>query len=146
MKKQLFNYEKECLGKSFGYEEIWEQGKKTQIDKNGELIGIYVISNLKSNFNYVGSSHNIMQRLKTHISNMKNNKHVNKDISEDVIKYGLDSFEFKILEYCSNSKLSRAELKYLKEYNEKGIKLYNLNELENWNNSHNRFLRREIGR
>lgn len=146
LKKYLSNYEKEIYEKDLNFNEIWEQGKVSQISKNGELIGIYVISNIKSNFHYIGSSHDIMGRLKKHLSSMKNNNHSNKKILEDVNKYGIDSFTFKVLEYCSNSQLSRNELKWLKEYNSKEVELYNLKELSNWNSGINKMNRKELGR
>lgn len=60
--------------------------------------GIYAIKNKLTNFMYVGSSINVNRRFITHKSLLKHNKHTSIYLQRGYNKYGIDNFEFYILE------------------------------------------------
>lgn len=60
--------------------------------------GIYTITNLIDNKIYVGQSKNIKNRLYTHKTQLKNKKHDNTYLQNAVNKYGIENFEFELLE------------------------------------------------
>lgn len=64
--------------------------------------GVYQILNIIDNKMYIGSSINVSSRLKTHIYNLKNNKHCNKHLQSAWDKYGEENFIFEILERVCN--------------------------------------------
>ena len=45
--------------------------------------GVYAIKNNANNKIYIGSTHNLQQRIEKHIHDLKNNKHGNKDLQKD---------------------------------------------------------------
>ena len=61
--------------------------------------GIYLIRNIKNNKCYVGQSKNVYNRIKEHKDTMKT-KNENRKFNEELNKYNLEDFEFKILKYC----------------------------------------------
>jgi len=67
---------------------------------------IYKISS-KRNINkyYIGSSINFNNRKNKHLTNLKNNKHVNAKLQNHANKYGLEDLEFSILEILYDSSL-----------------------------------------
>lgn len=56
--------------------------------------GIYYIKNIDNEKIYIGSTGNLTQRIKTHIFNLRENKHINQDLQEDFNKYTISSFRF----------------------------------------------------
>jgi len=64
--------------------------------------GIYKITCRPNNKVYVGSAVNISVRWKRHQSELISNKHVNLILQNSYNKYGLDVFEFKIIEIVDN--------------------------------------------
>lgn len=85
--------------------------------------GIYFIKNKINNLYYIGSSRDIGNRLIKHFSQLRKGNHPNSVLLADYNKYGVNSFEFGVLEYC-NSDLANKERDYQKQY---GIEnLYNL--------------------
>ena len=71
--------------------------------------GVYVIVNLINNEMYIGSSMNLGNRKTKHFSLLKNNKNPNNLLQSAVNKYGIENFEFGILEYCTESLLEREQ-------------------------------------
>jgi len=59
---------------------------------------IYKITALHSNKIYIGSSISFSKRKTQHISDLKNNRHVNQYLQRIYDKYGLENLEFSILE------------------------------------------------
>lgn len=93
--------------------------------------GIYLFHNIVNNKYYVGQAIRIRKRLSSHISNYTNSKYDN-PLYRAFNKYGLDKFEYKILEIIPGSdfkeirkKLDELEIKYIKEYNSFGKFGYN---------------------
>lgn len=78
--------------------------------------GIYYIICKKNNKVYIGSSINIEKRINRHKRELKNNIHKNSHLQKSVIKYGLDNFEFGLLEGCNNNLLER-ENYYINYFN-----------------------------
>lgn len=65
--------------------------------KYQNIAGIYTIFNKKTKYLYVGRTHSLFDRITMHESRLRNNKHYNRMMQYDTNKYGLESFEFKIL-------------------------------------------------
>ncbi len=75
---------------------------KSVISKNlKERKGVYMIK-CKNHF-YIGSSINLYNRLMGHKSRLKSNRHENKFMSNCYSKYGKDTFDTLILEYCEDN-------------------------------------------
>lgn len=81
------------------------------------MTGIYLITNIETNKQYVGKSKDIERRWKQHMNNLNCNEHHNKELQEDWIKYGQDKFTFKILESCSEKLLSNREKHWIDIFN-----------------------------
>jgi group I intron endonuclease len=95
--------------------------KETKIVKEQESLntttqiksGIYKIVNKVNGKYYVGSSTNIKIRWKNHIKELNKNRHKNPHLQSAWNKYGMDNFEFNIVELCSLEDLINIEQKYL---------------------------------
>lgn len=79
--------------------------------------GIYLIRNKKNKKSYIGSAVNIKGRWRTHRSGLKHNKHHNRFLQRSWNKYGEESFEFSVLEYCDKEELIAKEQNYLDKLN-----------------------------
>ena len=77
------------------------------------IIGVYKITNTATNDSYIGSSKNVKQRLAVHKCPSVWKKYPNKQLYQDMRKYGVDKFEFQIL--------AEVEIEYLKETEQKFI-------------------------
>lgn len=71
--------------------------------------GIYKITNKINNKIYIGSSKNLYNRIASHISTLKKNKHCNIYLQNTVKKYGIESLYTEIIEYCDISRLLERE-------------------------------------
>lgn len=72
--------------------------------------GIYLITNIKNNKQYVGKSKDIEKRWKRHINELNKGVHHNLDLQKEWLEYGgVDNFTFKILELCTESELFNRE-------------------------------------
>ncbi len=90
------------------------------------MIGIYVLINNKNNNWYIGSSINIIRRIKEHFYELKNNKHFNKRLQNSYNKY--KNFYAIIIEKCKKKDLEYREqywMEYYESYND-----YNIDEPE----------------
>lgn len=74
--------------------------------------GVYAIVNTINNKHYVGSSSNLDRRIKTHKQHLEKGCHNNRKLQKDYDEYGLEAFEFKILEKCVEEDLLTAYEKY----------------------------------
>ena len=61
------------------------------------LSGVYRITCLANNKNYIGSSDNIMRRLKTHERELNEGSHNHRRLQHDYDKYGSEFFEFRVV-------------------------------------------------
>lgn len=66
--------------------------------------GVYMIKNMINGKFYIGSSVCIKERWRKHKSHLKNKYHDNSYLQNSVNKYGLEAFEFIIIEYCKDVK------------------------------------------
>ena len=89
---------------------------------------IYKITCLVNNKVYIGQSTDVNRRIETHFRELRENKHYNKYLQKDYLKYGEDNFKVTILEECIKSKLSEREKHYIKTLNARNKKFgYNMN-------------------
>ncbi|MFA7287344.1 MAG: NUMOD3 domain-containing DNA-binding protein [Melioribacteraceae bacterium] len=77
-----------------------------------EIIGIYLIKNKINNKLYVGQSTNVKRRWKRHITTVKNK---NYPIYNSINKYGIENFDFSILEECEIVELDEREISWIQE-------------------------------
>ena len=96
------------------------------------ISGIYVIINRITSRFYIGESMDISKRWKQHTRELKNNSHPNRDLNNDFNKYGLDAFDFKILQVHigktsveTKTELIILESVYINKYKDK-YSLYNI--------------------
>lgn len=75
--------------------------------------GVYFICNLITNQIYIGSAVDFNHRKHYHFGFLKRNKHINKKLQNSFNKYGIDEFEFQILEFCAKDKRIEREQYYL---------------------------------
>lgn len=79
--------------------------------------GIYIIRNIVNNNIYIGSATSLQGRKATHFSLLRNKKHYNLHLQRAYNKYGFDSFNFEILEYCLPESLIMKEQYYIDKFN-----------------------------
>lgn len=77
--------------------------------------GIYKIQNKINNKVYIGQSINIETRWRHHKSYPLSSSHY--PIYRAFNKYGLENFDFSIIELCSVNELNEKEIYYIKKYN-----------------------------
>lgn len=62
------------------------------------ICGVYMIKCITNDKTYIGSSNDVMRRLKTHKRELKNGSHNNLLLQHEYNKYGADNFIFKIID------------------------------------------------
>ena len=67
-----------------------------------KISGIYAIVCSKNEKSYIGSTCNFAQRKETHLSNLRNNKHINQTLQNDFNLFGEESFHFELIEETKN--------------------------------------------
>ena len=80
--------------------------------KKGNLYkkpGVYVITNVINKKIYVGETTNLESRLIEHLRRLLSKRHVNEYLQNAVNLYGIDSFEFDVLEFCDYSDRKKRE-------------------------------------
>lgn len=75
--------------------------------------GIYMIRNLCNQKVYIGQSVDVQDRLAHHKSSLKHDRHENSYLQRAYNKYGVDGFEFVVLEYCAEDQLDERERYYI---------------------------------
>lgn len=87
------------------------------IDNTVIMIGIYKITNTKNQKVYIGKSIDIERRWKEHIRHSKDEFSKEKPpIHRAINKYGVDAFEFQIIEECDIEILNNREVYYITFY------------------------------
>ncbi len=79
--------------------------------------GIYLIKNKINNKKYVGSTINFKKRWGQHISALNKNSHDNSYLQKSWNKYGMDNFEFSVIEEVIINDLLEREQYYINYYN-----------------------------
>lgn len=82
------------------------------------MIGIYSITNQVNNKVYIGQSINIEQRWRAHRSRAfnPNASDYEKPLYRAIRKYGLDNFEFKVIEICKEEELDKKEEEWIRYF------------------------------
>ena len=86
------------------------------------ISGIYKVTNLINNKIYIGQSINIYQRWQAHKSTSlnKNSKEYNIYFHNALRKYGIENFNFEIIEQCVENDLDKREKYWIEYYNSYG--------------------------
>ena len=95
------------------------------------LSGIYKIYCENTKKYYIGQSVNVINRLKQHLKELKNNKHINKELQTDFNNYGEDAFIFEKIKDVEEEFLNIFEKYYMEYYNslEDGYNVIPMNNL-----------------
>ncbi len=80
------------------------------------VCGIYCIKNKQNNKIYIGCSVDIERRFEAHKNDLIKNKHHNTHLQSSFNKYGIENFEFLILEICNEDKIREMEIYYIDLY------------------------------
>lgn len=80
------------------------------------LVGIYKIENIINGKVYIGQSLDVKKREKTHINELRLNKHCNCWLQDDWNIYGEDAFTFEVIHKCRSVYLNQAEKYYIDKY------------------------------
>lgn len=93
-----------------------------------KIIGVYKITNTVTKDFYIGSSNNIKNRWIEHKCPSTWKRHPNNPLYLDIQKYGVDSFDFQILEEVEIAHLKEKEQWFIEtlkpaynKYNAKGL-------------------------
>lgn len=83
------------------------------------MIGIYKFTNVINGHSYIGQSRNIENRKKKHLQFSFNPNASDYDVvfHRAIRKYGVENFEFEVLEECSCEELNDREKYYIQQYN-----------------------------
>ena len=82
------------------------------------VCGIYMIKCIANDKTYIGSSSDVMRRIKTHKRELENGRHNNLLLQHEYTKYGADKFVFKVLDKDLEEELLLAYEKcYMYKYN-----------------------------
>ena len=102
-----------------------------------KISGIYKITNTITGDFYIGSSKNVKRRLAAHKWPSKWNQYPNNPMYLDMKKYGVDKFEFEILEVVEPEKLKEAEQQFIEtlqpSYNQMNAKGLNIERRKEYN-------------
>lgn len=88
---------------------------KKEIKKYRGKTGIYAFTNRINGKMYIGQSVDIGKRLRNHINDYKANRY-NLNIYKAYKKYGIENFDFDIIEYCNKNELGRKEVYWIFYY------------------------------
>lgn len=81
------------------------------------MTGIYCIYNLVNRKYYVGQAIDIEKRWKQHRQKLNTGKHYNAHLQRAWLQYGEGSFQFMVLECCTEDRLDELEARYIEKYN-----------------------------
>lgn len=75
--------------------------------------GIYSITNKINGKTYIGQSKHIGLRKSQHMRDLQSNRHVNPHLQGAFNKYGVENFEFSVIETCDEKELTDRETYYI---------------------------------
>ena len=78
-----------------------------------KICGIYKITNIITGDFYIGSSKDVKRRWRHHKCHSVWNNNPNNPMYIDMRKYGVDKFEFQVIEEVEAEKLKEAEQKFI---------------------------------
>lgn len=79
------------------------------------MVGIYKLTNKVNGMSYIGQSVNVKRRYKHHKTTARNRSET-AYVDSEMAKYGIDNFEFTILEECRKEDLDDREQYYIGKY------------------------------
>jgi len=89
--------------------------------------GIYKITNATNGKLYIGQSKRIDRRKREHLKKLVSNQHYNDHLQGSFNKYGLENFNFEVIEFCEDHQLDEKENYFINKYDsmdrEKGYNL-----------------------
>lgn len=89
--------------------------------------GVYAITNIETGRQYIGSSNNIRDRIRSHIKDLSQGCHANHVLQGDFSSLGLNYFEARVIEKgVSLSNLAMEEANRISSFLNAGAALYNL--------------------
>ena len=80
-----------------------------------KICGVYRITNTITGDFYIGSSKDVKRRWIEHKIPSRWNQYPNNPMYQDMQKYGLDKFEFQVIEEVEIDKLKEVEQKFIEE-------------------------------
>jgi group I intron endonuclease len=99
--------------------------------------GIYSIRNITNGKRYIGQSTNLEDRKRSHFTTLKRGNHFNIYLQRAFLKYGIDNFEFRILEEVPEDMLDVRERSWIYFYKSNQREFgYNLESGGNLNKHH----------
>lgn len=108
-----------------------------------KISGVYKITNTVTNDFYIGSSKNVKQRWIAHKSPSTWKNYPNKQLYKDMQKYGLEKFEFQMLEEAEPEQLKEVEQQFIEKlkpaYNSNNAKGF---DIEKKRNSSRKYMRK----
>ena len=94
------------------------------------ISGVYKITNTVTGDFYIGSSNDVKRRWRAHKCPSSWKRFPNKQLYQDMRKYGVDNFDFQILEEVEEGKLKDAEQQFIETlkptYNQMNAKGWNI--------------------
>ena len=93
-----------------------------------KISSVYKITNTITNDFYIGSSKNVKKRWTNHKCKSTWNKYPNKQLYQDMQKYGVDKFEMQIIAEVEPEELKEAEQQFIETLNP----TYNSNRAKGW--------------
>lgn len=107
-----------------------------------KIIGVYKITNTITGDFYIGSSKDIKHRWANHKCLSKWKEHPNNQMYQDMQKYGIEKFDFQILEEAEIEHLKEAEQQFIEKmhpiYNSNRAKGLDIERLKESNRKANR--------
>lgn len=89
-------------------------------------IGIYAIANKNKGKVYLGKSKHIEHRWHQHLADLRTNSHHNKELQKDWWLYGSESFDFHIVQECTEKEVDFVEKELIALYRDKSLYNYDV--------------------
>ncbi len=104
-----------------------------------KISGVYKIENIITGDFYIGSSKNVKRRWTAHKSPSKWSECPNSPLYQDMQKYGVDKFDFQILENMEPERLKKKEQEFIETlnptYNNINAKGWDIERKKEWEKS-----------
>ena len=78
-----------------------------------KIIGVYKITNTVTGDFYIGSSKDVKRRWRDHKCHSVWKNYPNKQLYQDMQKYGIDKFDFQVIEEVESEYLKETEQKFI---------------------------------
>ena len=115
-----------------------------------KISAVYKITNTITGDFYIGSSKDVKSRWESHKCPSRWNKYPNNPMYQDMQKYGIDKFEFEIVEVVEESFLKETEQKFIEmlkpTYNQMNAKGLNIERYKEYNKEYNKKYHKEYNK